>query len=126
MAARNLLTVLLLAGTMFGGVEPPCRCTACNPGVATQPFRCCCNGGILGKCCGMACCRVPTSQERPNLPRRSSSSNDRQLLSTSIAAWATVIGNDGDSNATGLFDFSRQGTAISVPTLQAQHVRIQT
>ena len=66
------------------------------------------------------------SQERSNLPRPSSSSNDRQLLSTSIAAWAIVIGNDGDSNATGLFDFSRQGTAISVPTLQAQHVRIQT
>ena len=63
------------------------------------------------------------SQDRSNMPRQRSSQEDRQLSTAPVSVATAVI--DGNVSGHNLAELSLIGTALSVPTLQSQHVRIQ-
>ncbi len=117
---RNLMTVLVLVGTAID-VTPP----ECSNGAANQHRKCrCCQGANASCSMSNCCCKTPMSQDRSNAPLQRRSQDDRQLSPSTTATLATVA-CDSATSGHGLFELSLSGTALSVPTLQAQHVRIQ-
>ena len=63
------------------------------------------------------------SQDRSNMPRQRTSQEDRQLSTAPVSVATAVI--DGNVSGHNLFELSLIGTALSVPTLQAQHVEFK-
>lgn len=74
---RCILCLLTSTSVVFSlSTAPPCAGslvrTAGRPaaGACQGPRRCCC-GTVDGRCCGMACCRMPAKQDgAPGLPKR--------------------------------------------------------
>jgi hypothetical protein len=88
--------------------------------VARPNHRCCC-GTCDGKCCGMACCKP--SQSSPAVPPARTLGNFKSLVLVSWHAPATSApaGIEQDIQRA-----SASAHALWLPTLQSEHVRIQT
>lgn len=89
---------------------------------AECPRKCCC-GMCDGKCCGMACCKLPPAQDPPVVPPVRTGS---EFKSPILLSWNAV---STDSSG-GIVEVTRRASdsahVLSVPTLQSEHVRIQT
>ena len=125
---RPLVACLLaLSIAAVGYCSPACgmmsRCgAACGMG-NTQPTCCCGTQG--GQFCGMACCAKSSSNQLPVSPAPRANTDEHQpvllIFMLTGEVNASLVGN----RFAGHFGTSL-GDAQFSPTLQTQHVRIQT
>lgn len=86
------------------------------------PRKCCC-GMCDGKCCGMACCKLPPAQDPPIVPPVKTSTDFKPLV---LVTWAAPATGSAGGIVEGLRWASELAPALALPTLQSEHVRIQT
>lgn len=132
-ALLRFAMVALLVSSIAIAVPHP-RCMAVGAGVAcavdhesedAEPV-CCCNRGCDGECCEHCCCgEGPEDQDKPLAPPNRSSGDEHQGSFASSGLKVTVLFLDEISNHS-IHGRVSLGGASAVPSLQMQHVRIQT
>ena len=90
--------------------------------VAKREHKCCC-GTCDGKCCGMACCKLSHSQDPLAIPPARTSSDFKSLV---LLSWVAPSTSSAAGIVEGIHRASELAAALSLPTLQSEHVRIQT
>lgn len=130
---RFAMIVLLVSSIAVAG--PYAHCTAagtigesCNS--VAEPAdgepTCCCHGNCEGKCCEYCTCgEGPGEQDKPVAPPTRSSGDEQQGVFASPSLKVPAFVFDGISNHANHGRLSLGG-ASAVPSLQMQHVRIQT
>lgn len=111
----GLLTVSLAALVL---------CPRSSVGVArlvARSHHCCCCNTCDGKCCGMACCKP--SQPRPDIPPVRTLNHFKSLV---LVSWDAPATSSPAGIEQGIQRASSLARALSPPTLQSEHVRIQT
>src|SRR5262249_57616665 len=98
--------------------------TGKSPAAKAGPTKCCC-GTPDARCCGTSCCARPASHQPPN-----KAPLERGNQRGETQAWAT---NSAPTDCESLTGGVRSGAIsselyglLAVPTLQSQHVRLQT
>lgn len=117
LAATSVVLNLNLAPSCLGSRAGTAGETAA--GGCQGPKRCCC-GTTDGRCCGMACCRMPASQDKsPGLPKRPD--NREKPVAPTITATGKVPAPEAAWFQSGLFaDAPRAGS----PSLIALSIRL--
>jgi hypothetical protein len=90
-------------------------------GQSGAPHKCCC-GMCDGKCCGMACCKM-ARDKTPAVPPPRTGSDFKPLV---LASWNAPATDSPAGIVAGIHRASELAHGLSLPTLQAEHVRIQT
>jgi hypothetical protein len=123
---RALIVALLAVSTSMAAVCTPVSAMAPQSAISlvesSRPTCCC--GTEDAKCCGTACCMQPAGQVPNNPPVRARTDKENSQVLTLLMATcgvALAVGNDFAKAAQSDFCGS-----LTAPTLQSQHVRIQT
>ena len=123
---RSLIVAMLALSTSMAAVCTPVSAMALQPGTSlteTSRPKCCC-GTEDAKCCGTACCVQPSNQVPNNPPVRTRTDKENsQVLALLMATCGVALTVGGDFAKAVQSDFCG---SLAAPTLQSQHVRIQT
>ncbi len=122
---RHFVLGCMLPGILLAGNAIDCTSAVVSGSLAQsgQAHRCCCAGNPAGCQCATCGYRPPLSKDR-SLPAKLRFADGRQIASVNTTSAAIDnVGAGANRNACCANSF---GTELSVPTLQAQHVRIQT
>lgn len=126
----QVLALPLVVASLLASFSHPRECAALADRSAliadgTVPAACCCDDSCNGACCEVCCCGQPNDEPRPvSSPVREG--RDDRVAAQAVQVQVYVVNvSQGQRLAAGQFSLAA-GDSLASPSLQAQHVRIQT